>query len=63
MIEKFVFIFKAIMLHLSAAIGLAFFLLQYQCALRIWPIFALCSCVPFFIECIAAIYKTIRQRV
>jgi hypothetical protein len=55
--------FLAIILHLSAAIGLAFFLLQYQCALRIWPIFAICSCVPFLIECTAAIYKTIRQRV
>ncbi|CAF1424574.1 unnamed protein product [Adineta steineri] len=54
--------FLAIILHLSAAIGLAFFLLQHQCALRIWPIFAICSCVPFIIECTAAIYKTIRQR-
>ena len=55
--------FLAIILHLSATIGLGFFLIQYQCALRVWPIFAICSCVPFLIECIAAIYKTIRQRV
>ncbi|UJR14072.1 hypothetical protein I4U23_001069 [Adineta vaga] len=54
--------FLAIILHLSAAIGLVFFLLQHQCALRIWPIFAICSCVPFLIECSAAIYKTVRQR-
>lgn len=51
------------MLHLSAAIGLVFFLLQHQCAIRVWPIFALCSCVPFVIECSVAIYKTVRQRV
>ncbi|CAF0921214.1 unnamed protein product [Adineta ricciae] len=54
--------FLAIILHLSAAVGLVFFLLQYQCALRVWPIFAICSCVPFLIECVAAIYKTVRQR-
>ncbi|CAF2139390.1 unnamed protein product [Rotaria magnacalcarata] len=55
--------FLAIIVHLSAAIGLVFFLLQHQCALRIWPIFALCSCVPIFIEYSAAIYKIVRQRV
>ena len=52
----------AILLHLSASIGLVFFLLQHQCAIRIWPIFAICSCLPFGIECAAAIYKTVRQR-
>ncbi|CAF3911380.1 unnamed protein product, partial [Rotaria sp. Silwood2] len=55
-------LFKAIIVHLSAAIGLVFFLLQHQCALRIWPIFAICSCVPLIIEYTAAIYKIVRQR-
>lgn len=58
----FSFFFQAILLHLSGAIGLAFFLLQYQCALRIWPIFALCSCVPLIVEYTAAIYKIVRRR-
>ncbi|CAF0987041.1 unnamed protein product [Rotaria sp. Silwood1] len=54
--------FLAMLVHLSAAIGLVFFLLQHQCALRIWPIFAICSCVPLIIEYTAAIYKIVRQR-
>ncbi|CAF1308862.1 unnamed protein product [Rotaria sordida] len=54
--------FLAIVIHVSAAIGLVFFLLQHQCALRIWPIFAICSCVPLITEYTAAIYKIVRQR-
>ena len=49
------FIFLATILHSAGAISLSFMIFTRWCSVFYWPVFAVCSCIPFFIEIINAI--------
>ncbi|CAF0875996.1 unnamed protein product [Rotaria sordida] len=47
--------FATTLLHSSGAISLAFMVFTRWCSVSFWPVFAICSIIPFFIEIINAI--------
>ncbi|UJR14070.1 hypothetical protein I4U23_001067 [Adineta vaga] len=47
--------FATTLLHSAGAISLSFMVFTRWCSISFWPVFAICSFVPFFIEIINAI--------
>ncbi|CAF0913465.1 unnamed protein product [Adineta ricciae] len=47
--------FATTLFHSAGAIALAFMVFTRWCSVSFWPIFAICSFIPFFIEVVNAI--------